>query len=207
MRAQLQQYVELLFAGASDSEEIKDEILQNTLDRYDDLIAQGKVPEAAYRLAIAGIGDIHEILGTDRIDSRYTPPRQEAPVPEDPERKKTRAKAIGLYIASPIPLLILSELGYSTMGLCLTLLLVATATVVLLMNRNSSEEETQTSDRDAHKESRHFIPGFLTLGIYLILSFATGAWFITWLVFPIMGAVEGLIRAIHDLKEAVEYEN
>ena len=58
MREQLIQYVELLFAGAPDSEEIKQEILQNTLDRFDDLIDQGKTPEAAYRLAISGIGDI-----------------------------------------------------------------------------------------------------------------------------------------------------
>ena len=66
MRAKLAQYVQLLFAGVPDSDEIKEEILQNTLDRYDDLIDQGKVPEAAYRLAIAGIGDINEILGTER---------------------------------------------------------------------------------------------------------------------------------------------
>ena len=63
MREQLKQYVELLFAGAKDCEDIKQEILQNTLDRYDDLIAEGKVPEAAYRLAITGIGDVNEILG------------------------------------------------------------------------------------------------------------------------------------------------
>ena len=57
MREQLTQYVNLLFAGAPDTDDIKQEILQNTLDRYDDLIAQGKVPEAAYRLCITGIGD------------------------------------------------------------------------------------------------------------------------------------------------------
>ena len=42
MREQLIQYVNLLFAGNGDVEDIKQEILQNTLDRYDDLIAQGK---------------------------------------------------------------------------------------------------------------------------------------------------------------------
>lgn len=64
MREQLIQYVTLLFAGVDDCEDIRQEILQNTLDRYDDLIAQGKAPEAVYRLAISSIGDIHEILGT-----------------------------------------------------------------------------------------------------------------------------------------------
>lgn len=64
MKEELIQYVNLLFAGAHDCEDIRQEILQNTLDRYDDLIAQGKVPESAYRLAISSIGDIQEILGT-----------------------------------------------------------------------------------------------------------------------------------------------
>ena len=64
MRTQLIQYLDLLFAGSKDSEDIHQEILQNTLDRYDDLILEGKTPEAAYRLAILGIGDISEILAT-----------------------------------------------------------------------------------------------------------------------------------------------
>ena len=65
MREQLIQYVTLLFAGAQDCADTKQEILQNTLDRYDDLVAQGKSPEAAYRLAIGGIGDINEILAAE----------------------------------------------------------------------------------------------------------------------------------------------
>lgn len=52
MREQLIQYVQLLFAGAADCDDTRQEILQNTLDRYDDLVAAGKTPEAAYRLAI-----------------------------------------------------------------------------------------------------------------------------------------------------------
>ena len=63
MRERLTQYVELLFAGAPGAEDMKQEIMQNTLDRYDDLISQGKTEEAAYRLAITGIGDLSEILG------------------------------------------------------------------------------------------------------------------------------------------------
>ena len=63
MKDQLIRYVDLLFAGAPDASEIKQEILQNTLDRYDDLIAQGKSPQAAYSLSISGIGDVSELLG------------------------------------------------------------------------------------------------------------------------------------------------
>ena len=59
MKEKLIQYVDLLFAGATGSEEIKQEILQNTLDRYDDLIAEGRSPESAYRIAISGIERVY----------------------------------------------------------------------------------------------------------------------------------------------------
>ncbi|HIS59517.1 MAG TPA: hypothetical protein IAC17_03635, partial [Candidatus Faecousia faecipullorum] len=42
--------------------------------------------------------------------------------------------------------------------------------------------------------------------IYFILSFATGAWYITWVVFLIIGAVQGLVNAIMDYKEAKDNE-
>ena len=99
MRQQLIQYVELLFAGAQDCEDIKQEILQNTLDRYDDLIAEGKVPEAAYRLAITGIGDINEILGTNRPVSQPAASAGAVQKEADTPLKKTlRAVAVALYI-------------------------------------------------------------------------------------------------------------
>ena len=213
MKEQLRQYVELLFAGAPDSEEIKQEILQNTLDRYDDLIAQGKVPEAAYRLAITGIGDINEILGS----GQSAPPYQDQPAKEqqeDPQRKKDRAFAIGMYIASPIPLFILSELGVATLGLCMTLLLVAAATVLIIRSRNPAADaephpaqQEPSSPRQELRKSIKSLIGIVTLVIYLVVSFVTGAWYITWLIFPLSGAVQGLVKAILDLKEAVEYEN
>ena len=44
----------------------------------------------------------------------------------------------------------------------------------------------------------------VTLVVFLALSFATGAWYITWLIWPIMAAIKGIIRACQDLKEANE---
>lgn len=134
MREQLTQYVNLLFAGAPDSEDIRQEILQNTLDRYDDLIAAGKTPEAAYRLAISGIGDIHEILGTQEPE---TPVQPEAPAKEnrtdDPMRKLLRAIAVGLYILCPLPLIVLDSMGMEIYGLCGTMGIVAVATVLIIL--------------------------------------------------------------------------
>lgn len=40
----------------------------------------------------------------------------------------------------------------------------------------------------------------LTLTIYFILSFMTGAWHLTWLVFPLAAAVKSLILAVMHTK-------
>ena len=138
MREQLIQYIRLLFAGTPNSEDMQQEILQNTLDRYDDLISQGKSPEAAYRLAIAGIGDINEILGS--IPAQPAPDAKEQPIP-----KKSASKRI------------------------------------------------RTLDS---------LWGWLTLAVYLSISLFSGAWYVTWLLFPIMALLNKLIHAIADLKGA-----
>ena len=211
MREQLIQYVHLLFAGAPDTEEIRMEILQNTLDRYDDLIEQGKSPEAAYRLAISGIGDINEILNgrQNAVPSAATVFQQPAAEKSDtPLRAILRAVAVGLYILCPIPLIILSTLGSDFMdivGLCGTLAIVAVATVIMILCRKREPDEENHRDEEHSPESElHKSIGSVTwaigLAAYFILSFTTGAWHITWLVFLITGAVEGLIKAIVDLK-------
>lgn len=96
MREQLIQYVQLLFAGAADCDDTRQEILQNTLDRYDDLVAAGKTPEAAYRLAIMGIGDINEILGRAPGATPLPAPAVKPEEQDTPVKKLLRAIAIGL---------------------------------------------------------------------------------------------------------------
>ncbi len=206
MREQLIQYVNLLFAGIPESDDIKQEILQNTLDRYDDLIDQGKAPEAAYRLAISGIGDVNEILGSTAPGNHSA---QSAPHPiqdeaEDKKNKQIRAVGIVMYILCAVPLLILDELGHSTLGLCLTLALVATATYLMIITKGKDETEPapdhKTEGNPVKAEAGRMIR-LIALTIFLVISFLTGAWYITWIIFPIAGCIRGLVFAIIDLKE------
>lgn len=211
MREQLTQYVSLLFAGTQNCEDIKLEILQNTLDRYDDLITQGKTPEAAYRLAIMDIGDISEILGTHIPSSAQIPAEEDFPKPSSKQRWN-RAIAIGLYIICIIPLIVLSAFGLDILGLCLTLVIVAAATVLLLTNgtpstqNRESTENTVLTPQQELKKSVCSIIRVICLISYFIISFSTGAWYATWLIFPLSGAIQGLAKAILDLKEAIDYE-
>lgn len=62
----LSKYFDSLFESAPDTQAVKDlrdEIYQNTLDRYNDLIAQGKNEDESFTRAVSGIGDIEEIIG------------------------------------------------------------------------------------------------------------------------------------------------
>lgn len=212
MREQLASYVNLLFAGTTDTEEIRQEILQNTLDRYDDLIAQGKSPEAAYRLAMTGIGDINEILAqqkptfTQTETFTYAEPITQ-PAPDEKEKKLRRAVAIAMYICCPVPLFILGD----TLGLCFMLILVAAATALLVLNGDKDEEikEAHITDHKGRSEAARSLiktikrfNTLISIAVFLVLSFVTGAWYITWMVFPLFGCINGLIAACIDLKEA-----
>lgn len=201
MREQLIQYVKLLFAGTPDSEDMQQEILQNTLDRYDDLIDQGKSPEAAYRLAIAGIGDVNELMGSG------------SPAPIEPVdstkvicKKNLRAIAIALYIACVIPVVALGNIGNGVIGVCIMLFMVAIATALMVISSvgQSTSQKKADEAEPTHPVYKAYnaLSGAVTLAIYLLVSFWSGAWHITWLIFLISAAIDGIVRAIFDLKEA-----
>ena len=214
MRDQLIQYVSLLFAGTENCEDIRQEILQNTLDRYDDLVAQGKSPESAYRQAISGIGDISEILSGEQTFTAS--PRTNEPEPEadTPTKKLLRTIAIALYILCAAPLIILSEFGMDNLGLCCTLAVVAVATVLILLGKkngpgedtqehtaSAQAQETSESPRQELRKSIKSLIWAIGLAAYFIVSFSTGAWYVTWVIFPMIGAVQGLVIACLDLTE------
>lgn len=211
MREQLEKYVELLFAGNPGSEDMKQEILQNTLDKFDDYIAQGKSEEAAYRLAISGIGDISEILGNSEESAPSPAPTAAANTdyrgrPITPMWKKIlRAIAVFLFIVSLIPLFILSEVGSGTLGLVGMFAIAAVGVALLIIaggNDRTEKEEEKHEDNSPGGKLKNAIGNVITvvgLLTYFAISFETGAWYITWLVFPIMAAARGLVDAIIDL--------
>ena len=77
MENKLRAYMDHLFQDVPNTKkavEVKEEILQNIVDKYHDLVAEGKSEEAAYNIAIASIGDLDELLASlkDSSQTKWT---------------------------------------------------------------------------------------------------------------------------------------
>ena len=61
MKAKLKDYIEIIFTDAPQTHrahELKEEMYTDLCEKYDDLVAEGKTPAAAYHAVISGVGDI-----------------------------------------------------------------------------------------------------------------------------------------------------
>jgi hypothetical protein len=141
MEQQIRAYVDELFAETVPSRksvELKEEMIQNLTEKYNDLIAEGKTPEAAYNIAIAGIGDISYLLKD--LEKDVTDPKAMAAQRE--RNAMFTSLAVMLYILSVVPLILLSALvhrpGAPIIGVVIMFVLVALATGLLIFKDRKS---------------------------------------------------------------------
>ena len=90
MREKISVYVDELFSDAAltiRNAEVQQEILQHTLDRYDDLIAAGKSEQEAYDEAVGGIGDVSELY--EHKQAAEEPKKRVFPAPPTPDAVST----------------------------------------------------------------------------------------------------------------------
>lgn len=214
MNDKLRKYIDNLFVDAPETRktvELKEEILQNITDKYYDLLSEGKTEEAAYNIAIASVGDVNELIeNLKRGNTKMTNHSQEE---LENARKKTAmitAIAVGIYILSPI-VIILSD--GSLIGVVFFLFTIAIATALLIYNsmtkpRYTKMDDTIVEEFKEWKENRDkkglgaisSAIWSLTVALYFAISFYTGAWHVTWIIFLISGAVTSIVKVVYDLK-------
>lgn len=216
MENKIREYVEELFKDAPYTQpvyELKVELIQNLIDKYYDLINEGKSPEDAYNLTVLGIGDIDELI--DSVDtSTYH-------YGVTTTRKKKSAAlisaAVMLYILSVVPLIIFESIGInSVVGLVLMFVMVAAATGMIIYNsmtkpKYNAQPETVVEDfrqwQQTKSSSKRVYKAIMSaywpicLALYFLLSFTTGRWDITWIIFLISPAVSSIIKAVFELKD------
>lgn len=151
-RRQLQQHIAELFAaefGGPDvprsraAFELEEEVLSNSLERYDDLTADGMEPVAAYNSVVGNIGDIHELT---------------AALPEAPGRRHDDpARARARYEESRKRRTLLGGVSGLIWILCVI--------------------------------------------VFFVVSFATGGWAFTWMIFLVGACAQIVAALILKLKE------
>ena len=209
MNEKLRHYIDDLFANAPSTVravELKEELYQNLTDKYNDLIAEGKSQESAFNIAIASIGD---------VDSLISGLSGEKNVASEKGKKRSAllvAIAIALYILCPVPVILLQD----EMGVMALFLFVAVATALLIYNGVTREryikaddtmveefKEWKQNNRQKNKASEAIVGSFwlIAVCVYIVVSFMTGAWHITWIIFLIAAAVSSLIKGLFMLKQ------
>lgn len=137
---------------------------------------------------------------------------------EDKKAKFARnlAISVGLYIFSLVAIILLSALfDQPIIGVSVFFTIVAIATGLIIYSSivyGKSEEEKKKEE----KEPKNLVVKGITeiIGIagvitYLLVSFLTGAWHITWIIFIAIGLLNAIVRLIFGLnkKEEVKEED
>lgn len=210
MEEKLRSYVESMFENAPKTHkafELREEIYSNLKDKYDDLVAKGAIPEEAYQIVIGSIGDVDELIGSLREagSSEY--------VEEAQKNQKMYAKyvaiSVTLYILSPVLLIAFAAGGQPIIGVICMLALIAFATGVIIYGRSVygrykkfddtmveefKQWQVESKQKEQKQEAYSAIIWPIIVALYFIISFLTGAWPVTWILFIVGIAVQQIVR-------------
>ncbi|ADK16338.1 MULTISPECIES: permease prefix domain 1-containing protein [Clostridium] len=218
MHERLRNSVEELFENAPKTHratELKEELLANLIDKYDDLVSSGKGEEEAFKIAISSIGDVDELLEGLKDKNMFD---------YDEEQKYRRKNAlvlsvsVGLYIMSVVLLMLLNQVFMvnNVVSVSLMLTIDAIATCLIVYNHASKPKYVKGDDtiveefkqwkssNDSQMEiikSIKSIAWLIIVALYFILSFVFDAWGYSWVIFIIGAAVEKIITLSFKLKE------
>ncbi|MGI5174129.1 hypothetical protein H0R92_11105 [Treponema sp. OMZ 840] len=209
MSKKIAEYVNFIFRNAPNTREameLKEEIENNVSDKYDKLVAGGLDEEQAFSKAIASIGNIDELLDElKRSAAQESSAVKEFPAAESENRQKKEKKmirvlleaaAIMLFVLCPVPVIMLSD----EIGVVWMFVFIACGTGILIFSSLFKTRQSQDDiGRSFAEYKNHYKPKrrlfrktksliwSCTILLYLIISFLTGRWDITWIIFIISG--------------------
>lgn len=208
MEERIRKYVEGLFADAPKTQkaiELRQEIYTNLVDKYNDLRNTGAAEEEAYEIVKKSVGNVDEL-----IEGLYEKTKEDKLVDEAIKKKAAlfNSVAITLYIASPIFIIAFSAAGHWLPGVILLLACIAVATGIKVYSNSvykyKKEDDTlveefkewkaENKERVEKKNTYSGVLWLLIVVLYFVLSFTTGAWYITWVLFLVGAAVDQLIK-------------
>ena len=115
------------------------------------------------------------------------------------------AVAVMMYIFAVLSIcLFAAQFDQPIIGLSIFFVFVACATGLLIYNGiYYSKESSDKKETKKNNICKQVISIVDTIGVivYLLVSFATMAWHITWIIFLILGVIDEIIKLLFSLKE------
>lgn len=224
MRDNITQHFNKLFEDAPKTRkalDLKQEMLQNALDKYDDMIQESYTEEDAYQNVIQSIGDVTELFEEVEEKNLLT-------LSEKDRKKKAMltAIAVGLYIFAGVIFLLFGMWGkitgsyrvdYASLGLIIAVLICIAPTIMLVYAANMypgykrkkdpdmveqyKEEKYLSNNNKAVKGAVSSIIWTLALALYFLISFVTTAWHVTWVIFLIAACAQSVAALVFSLRQ------
>lgn len=205
--------------------DLKQEMLQNAIDKYEDMVQEGYSQEDAYQNVIASIGDVGELFSDLEEKSPLDLPEKDRQ-----KRAVIKSAAVGLYIlagvlffavemfADAFGLHRLSGLGLIVAGLiCIapTIMLVYAANMYPACSGQKGANMVEQYKLEKYRRNRNkeimgavsSIIWSLALVMYFFISFATRAWHVTWIIFLIASCVQSMAVLINTLRRESRQED
>ncbi len=222
MNERMRNHIEKLFEDAPKSRkafELREELLANSQERYQDLLATGVSEDDAFRHVISSIGNVKELF--QGLNDPIVVDKTEL---EGKIQKIAilRTVAVGLYIFSVFVFLVCnmsdmySSLDLSLVGFAAMIFISIIPTCMLVYAANIYPKYRKTEDtiveefKEWKSESKKAksVKGAVsciiwtaTLLLYFAVSFATFAWYVTWIIFVAAACVQAIAELIFRLKE------
>lgn len=227
MKENIRKHIESLFADAPKTRkaiELKEELTQNTIEKYEDLISEGYREEDAFQNVISSIGDVNELFEVLADKNLLT-------LSEADRKKKAILTAVsaGLYIFAGVVFLachLIMQISpaftlgygcfdYNILGLILAGLICIAPTCMLIyanhMYPSFREEENSLVEdykkarytanrRKAVRNSISLLIWTITVTYYFIFSFASWQWMYSWIIFLVGACIQVMALLILNLR-------
>lgn len=215
MNYKIESYIGALFADVprtQKAQELKEELLGNMNERYEDYLRSGKSEAEAYSMTVANMGDVDAMLAAVMPDEEF---RREA------QRYRTRnarntAIAVGMYILGAA-LVVLSSMfetdNIAILSVVGLLVIAAVATGLIIYTNMSTPQQYKNVDADERREQellrtsagRKFkaamsLYWLVITVVYFAASFWSNAWHMTWLIWPLAAILSGILYTIFEMR-------
>lgn len=215
MTEKLRNHIEGLFEDAPKTRrasDLKEELLANLIERYNDLTENGMSEEEAYKNVIINIGDVNELINSLKETEVLN-------ITETDESRKKTAKvlsiSVGLYFLAFIAMIASPFTPIGPIAGFILMIAIAIVPTCMLVYHYASRPKYQRNDNSIVEEFKEWnydskhnksIRGaisatlwtLLTL-IYLLVSFLTFAWYITWIIFIVGACIESIISLLFSM--------